>query len=1203
MLINNDEIESRRQYFRRRILFPSILCALVVFFSFFQFWGLLRGTVNETSTMFLTELNIQRLHKIRGSIQNHFLFLDSLSTAVSKYDDLGMPEALQVLREQASYPDLISFTVRTPDGRAWNGDGSVVDEHDLDLFRLGMHGERTIRAVSVPYMPGGTLGVLFSGPIYRSGKVVGVLSLLFGPEVLLENETVKVFGGQSATYIFDHSGSVLFQRGTERISSKNTYIDTFLDFLSRDSGDNSEELRKNIKENKEGYFVWRTDTERFHLDYRKLGVNGWYLLSAVPGQAIDAQPYLIARMTFLLCGIVAASLLLLIWFIFHVARKSAHSIAQAQQQFTLLVANIPGGVVCCLNDAEFTLTSYSKGFLELTGYTDEELGEFFDHKYRNMICEEDRKAVQISLEEQLKYGNTIELLHRVRCKNGKFIRVLEKGQLAFPEKGESVYYSVIVDISAQFEARQQLEESKQELENLTSNIPGGVIRCRYDTFALEYASEGYIELLGYSRAELMAMKETRLACTIHPQDLERIQQEVVERFENEKVLEIEFRLVHKKGNAIWVYYKGRLSENKDGTKVVDALFIDITDRKATLDSLYISEERYRLLAELTDAIVYEYDIKNDSVYISQRWEEKFGYPFCSKDVVYSLQGTDLVQEEDKKMLFSMLEDLMGGKSTYGECEYRLRVASGQYIWCRNIATVVVDKDGLLVKILGKIFDIDKAKKEQEELTERAQRDPLTGLYNKGATRTIIESYLENEGKDDVSAFMVVDVDNFKSVNDNLGHMFGDTVLSSISSDIQRLFRSTDVIGRIGGDEFVVFLKKMPLESFVVKGANAICEALQNTFAGESGEYRISGSIGIAMYPQDGATYNELFKNADNALYKSKNKGKNQFSFYNMDTDFCLLACDLTTTLPLHQTTMPRTRSPYVADLPARILEALCDARDLSTAITFTLQFVGKQYSVSRVYIFERDFDGVKFNNTHEWCAEGVSSKKEYLQDLDLERDYNYSSLFSEDGVFYCPDISKLGENLYALLEPQDIRSMLQCSFREDNHFKGFIGFDECSEKRLWTKSEVESLALIARILGLFMVKMRTNERQKRNLSMFESVINNRALWIYVINPTTYEILFLNQVIRERSAAVEGTICYKVLRDRNAPCPDCPMYKLSEEYPSNTPESCTEPLEGVEATASFVSWQEPEQAVLICCFDNTPYKTGACPPLGKDSFSE
>lgn len=1199
MLINNDEIESRQKYFRRRILFPTILCAFVVLFSFFQFWTLLQGTLNETSTMFLTELNIQRLHKIRASLQNHFLFLDSLSTAVSKYDDLGTPEVLQVLKEQASYPDLISFIVRTPDGRAWNGDGSVVDEHDLDLFQTGMNGERTIRAVPVPYMPDGTLGVLFSGPIYRSGKVVGVLSLLFSPEMLLEKEQLKLFGGRNATFIFDRDGAVLFQSGEDRILNDGNYVDTFLESFSSDSTDNPDNLRKSIKENKEGHFVWRNGPERFHLDYRKLGVNDWYLLSAVPGQAIDAQPYLIARMTFLLCGVVAASLLLLTWFIFHLARKGVHSIAQAQQQLSLLVANIPGGVICCLNDADFTLTSYSKGFLELTGYTDAELSELFEHKYRNMICEEDRRAVQISLDEQLKYGNTIELLYRIRCKNGKCIRVLEKGQLAFPEKGESVYYSVIVDISAQFEARQQLEDSKQELENLTSNIPGGVTRCRYDTFALEYASEGYIELLGYSREELMGMKENRLACTVYPQDLERLQQEMAERFAEEKVFETEFRLVHKKGNVIWVYYKGRLSENKEGIKVIDALFIDITDRKATLDSLYISEERYRLLAELTDAIVYEYDIKNDTVYISPRWEEKFGYPFCTKDVVYNLQGTDLVQEEDKKALFSMLENLMGGKSTYGECEYRLRLSSGEYIWCRNVATVVVGKDGALVKILGKIFDIDRVKREQEELTERAQRDPLTGLYNKGATRTIIESYLAGEGKDDVSAFMVVDVDNFKSVNDNLGHMFGDTVLSSISSDIQRLFRSSDVIGRIGGDEFVVFLKKMSIESFVVKSANAVCEALQNTFTGENNEYSISGSIGIAMYPKDGTTYNELFKNADNALYKSKNKGKNQFSFYNMNTDFCLLACDLTTAPPLHQPQMPRNKSQYAADLPARILEALCDARDLLTAITFTLQFVGKQYTVSRVYIFERDPDDVRFNNTHEWCAEGISSKKEYMQNLDLERDYNYSSLFSEDGVFYCPDISKLEKNLYARLEPQSIRSMLQCSFREDNHFKGFIGFDECNEKRLWTKSEVESLALIARILGLFMVKMRTNERQKRNLSMFESVINNQALWIYVVNPTTHEILFLNQVIRERNEAVEGAICYKALRGRDAPCPDCPIDKLSVGYPLNAPESCNSPLGWIEATASFVSWQDPDQAVLICCFGSTQYKTGVSLPQRND----
>ncbi|MEG2139677.1 MAG: PAS domain-containing protein [Bilophila sp.] len=1195
MLINTDDLATKKASFRRRILLPSVLCGLVVLLSFFQFWMLLQSTLNETSSMFLAELNMQRMNKIEGTVKNNFLFLDSLESTINRYDKIA--DALHELEEHVAYPSLRDASIITPDGLAYNVDGTVTNNSTCDFFQAGMRGEKTLRTSASSAVP----GLIFSVPIVRDNTIMGVLSLTFSPAILFEKLQSDSFEGRGVLYILDCDGNILFQSGDREKILGNNYFDNIQNTIPQVLASDTQAFRNDMRDRNDGHLIYTRGTERHHLDYRKLNVNDWYLLSSVPGRAIDAQPFFIARMTFLLCGIVAASILLLMWFIFHVARKGARAVARAREELALLVDNIPGGVICCLNDAQFTKKAHSTGFLELTGYTDEELETLFDGKYQNMIYEDDRQEVQASVDEQLKSGNTIELLYRLRCKSGKVLRILEKGQLVFPEHGESMFYSVLVDISGQFEARQQLEDSKQELENLTANIPGGVIRCRRrGDFLLEYVSEGYLELIGYTRDELMNMKGKRLARLIHPQDLERVLQESEYQFSCGTVFETEYRLIRKDGRVIWVYYKARLAKNKDGDEVIDGVFIDITDRKATLENLYISEERYRLLSELTDAIVYEYDIKNDSVYVSPRWEERFGYPFGQSEVVFKLQGSDVVFEEDKQALYGMLEKLMTGTQN-AECEYRVKVITGEYIWCRNIATVVKDKDGTLVKILGKIFDIDTAKKEQEELTERAQRDTLTGLYNKGATKALISDYLAGEGKNEVSALMVIDVDNFKSINDNLGHMFGDTVLSSISSDIQHLFRSSDVVGRIGGDEFMVFLKKMPLESFVVKSANAICEALHNTFTGDTQSYSISCSIGIAMYPKDGISFNELFKGADCALYKSKEKGKNQFSFYNMDTDFCLVANDLPGVSLQRQTVHPRLVREYTAELPARILEALCEARDLFTAISFTLQFVGKQYNVSRVYVFEKALDGVAFNNTHEWCAEGISPQKERLQNIPLEKNFRYSSLFSEDGIFYCPDTSKLETSLTHFFEQQGICSTLQCSFREENCFKGFIGFDECNEKRLWTKPEVDSLALIAKILGLFILKMRTYERLKKTLSMFQSVINNQTLWVYVVDPKTYEILFLNQKTKDNSSAVEGSLCYQVLRNKTAPCSDCPMLELSLKNPI-----CSREIHNIQMgieldiTASLMSWQEPEHVVLMCCFDITKYKGTSGLPASEEN---
>ena len=239
---------------------------------------------------------------------------------------------------------------------------------------------------------------------------------------------------------------------------------------------------------------------------------------------------------------------------------------------------------------------------------------------------------------------------------------------------------------------------------------------------------------------------------------------------------------------------------------------------------------------------------------------------------------NLIYKDDVKKFGAMINDIIYG-DTYNETQIRFRNNNDKYIWCKVRITAMFDENGDIFKAIGAIIDIDKEKIEAEKLIFKAQRDSLTGLYNKGTVESMIEEYLENEGLNTKGALFMIDVDYFKAINDNLGHLAGDFVLSNISSMLSEVFNENSIVGRIGGDEFIVFLKNIDSEEFLYKKADDLVKGFRTNFVGETKDYKVSGSIGIAKYPEHGKTFKELFVNADKAVYLAKNKGRDNYCVF------------------------------------------------------------------------------------------------------------------------------------------------------------------------------------------------------------------------------------------------------------------------------------------------------------------------------------
>ena len=178
-----------------------------------------------------------------------------------------------------------------------------------------------------------------------------------------------------------------------------------------------------------------------------------------------------------------------------------------------------------------------------------------------------------------------------------------------------------------------------------------------------------------------------------------------------------------------------------------------------------------------------------------------------------------------------------------------------------------------------LFNKAKYNMETEDLQNKADTDLLTELYNKVATERMIKEYLSGEGKNNVSMLFVLDVDDFKKINDTRGHAFGDQVLSQLGHQIRAWFRVGDILGRIGGDEFMIFIKDVKDPEVIRREGSRIMQFFEGFNVGEYTKYSPTASVGGAVYPNDAEDFESLYKAADKAVYKSKKEGKNRVSFY------------------------------------------------------------------------------------------------------------------------------------------------------------------------------------------------------------------------------------------------------------------------------------------------------------------------------------
>lgn len=388
------------------------------------------------------------------------------------------------------------------------------------------------------------------------------------------------------------------------------------------------------------------------------------------------------------------------------------------------------------------------------------------------------------------------------------------------------------------------------------------------------------EMLGYQDHEIRNHMDD-WSRHVFPDDLDKIKVVVKEVLENpHRDLYVEHRMMHKDGHVLWLLAHGSVildSYNKPIRMV--GTDTDITARKQAERSLIESENQLRTLIDTLPDLVWLKDADGAYLACNAKFESLFGV--SERDLI-GKTDYDFVDRELADLFRSTDQEAIAlGRANVNEEE--VPYADGHKELLEMTKTPMFDVDGALIGVLGVGRDITERKKAEEKILYQAHYDNLTDLPNRFLSLDRLSQLLNESQRDNKQvAVFFLDLDDFKKVNDSLGHDSGDQLLVEAAKRLKALVRSCDSVGRLGGDEFIVLVSNLDKAADATPVVENLIQQFRKPFSIHDRELLLTTSVGIAIYPQDGKTATALLRSADAAMYHAKELGRNNYSYFTQE---------------------------------------------------------------------------------------------------------------------------------------------------------------------------------------------------------------------------------------------------------------------------------------------------------------------------------
>ncbi|MCX7816745.1 MAG: PAS domain S-box protein [Syntrophales bacterium] len=352
------------------------------------------------------------------------------------------------------------------------------------------------------------------------------------------------------------------------------------------------------------------------------------------------------------------------------------------------------------------------------------------------------------------------------------------------------------------------------------------------------------------------------------------------RREGETVIaevEVVFPQTRKK-RAIWIQAAPLRDEQGALMGAIETIR-DITEMRQREEALRLSEERYRSIIENMGDGYYEVDLRGNILYMNSAAIQITGR---RRDELIGASFRILASEADAQRIYEVFNEVFRTGSTLKRVDWKMMRPDGKEQYVQVTVSLVRDVEGRVTGFRGIIHDVTEQRLYAEKIQWMAYHDVLTGLPNRALFMDRLRQMLAHVKRvEERFVVMLVDLDNFKEVNDSYGHDIGDELLKEISLQMRSKLRERDTVARLGGDEFILLFPGVKDKRSACKVGDKVLKIVNNKYRIRDVEFNVAASVGIVMSPDDGKDADELVRKADLAMYRAKAKGGRRYEFASM----------------------------------------------------------------------------------------------------------------------------------------------------------------------------------------------------------------------------------------------------------------------------------------------------------------------------------
>lgn len=428
------------------------------------------------------------------------------------------------------------------------------------------------------------------------------------------------------------------------------------------------------------------------------------------------------------------------------------------------------------------------------------------------------------------------------------------------------------------------EFNRFQLEELLQSVPGGIAKLAFDDMlTILFATDTFYSLIKNATEKVSVKAPLALLRIVYSADIIYVTQQLAQqKHRKDNMLSFNFRTLQQDGSFKWVMITGtKMGEiYQSGSKqvpVYSCIAMDITDHMLKFKKLEQTVDYQRTITELSKDLFFEYEIATDTLSFSELFREVFGKDAVMTGFRKKLEKAQTIHPDELPAVVKIFNSMMSGRKQV-RFELRMIPKDGNPCWYTCYASIIFDENRNPYKVVGKLAMSGSISKETVTQLYQPQLDALTNTFTKESTEYLIREAIDKQNQDYLSAFFLLDVRNYKNINEIKRLIGGENVLTTIGSVLINKFRSSDIVGRIGLSEFVVFMRDIPTDQVAYDMADQICKSVNKLFAYEHAKNTVSVSIGIALQKGE-QDYQNLLANANTALVMAKKVAVSSFEVF------------------------------------------------------------------------------------------------------------------------------------------------------------------------------------------------------------------------------------------------------------------------------------------------------------------------------------